>query len=547
MLALTLASAVLFWSFAPPTYLTNDDVAIKRDLEGLMAPDGVPTGYAIWPHALLGWALVYIQRLIPIHAWDFVVAGLIICAAALALAVAWSMSSEPRGQVLSLLAALVVIIPLFDGMQYTMSATFAAAAAVVAIVVELWSGRARRLVLTASAALLVAGLMVRSDSATAGGVITLVLLVPLAFSSRASRTVYLRALLIASAALGVAAIALQLLNDGIYRLSPAWAAYRADWLATRRLLEWGSDLPDHVVSTLRAEVGWTANDWELLRRFWGIDPTIHSQARLDLLFDSWPRLFDVRARLVLLTQRGVADVTGGGFRHLFSESWIAFATAAAIVYGTAGRRGAATAAAATAIFYASCVALEVLFKELPVRVFAPLLAGFILSILVTSCVLARPVATVRATTATIILTLLLVVQARLVVADVVGNSRQAKETDAQVSELLQLRPSLLVLHGDSFPSEFWWRPFHTPQVRLRAIDLGNENHNPYVQRFVTALYRPTLMHAICTDPSILVVSEFDRLAPVTAYMREHFGTQVTWTNVYQGSFAAWRCSPATQN
>jgi hypothetical protein len=107
-----------------------------------------------------------------------------------------------------------------------------------------------------------------------------------------------------------------------------------------------------------------------------------------------------------------------------------------------------------------------------------------------------------------------------------------------------LEPSLLVLHGDSFPSEFWWRPFHTPVVRLRAIQLGIENHNPYLLGFLARSYPISLMHAICTDPSILVVSERDRLEPVTVYMREHFDKVVEWTNVYEASFRVWRCSPA---
>src|SRR5690349_3494253 len=119
MLALTAGSVALFWTFAPPTYLTNDDVAIRRDLAGLMAPDGVPTGYAIWPHALLGWTLVFVQRFVPIDAWDLVVAALVICASAVVLATAWSITNEPRDRMLSTLAALVVIVPLFGGMQYT--------------------------------------------------------------------------------------------------------------------------------------------------------------------------------------------------------------------------------------------------------------------------------------------------------------------------------------------------------------------------------------------------------------------------------------------
>jgi len=546
ILTLTAASAVLFWSVAPPTYLTNDDVAIKRDLEGLIAPDGVPTGYAIWPHALLGWALVYVQRLIPIHAWDVVVAALIICAAALVLTEAWSLATDSSGRFLSTAAALIVIIPLFDGMQYSMSATLAAVAGALAMIMELSSQRPRRFVLAASAALLVLGLLVRSDSATAGGLMMVGVLVPLGVSSREMRAVYLRALLIAAATLGAAAVALDLLNDGMYRLSPAWAAYRFDWLATRRLLEWGSDLPDDVVSALRARVGWTANDWELLRRFWGIDPTIHSQSRMDALFQLWPHLMDFRTRAMLLMQRGAAEVTGGGFLHLFSESWMTVAAAAALVYRTADRRGTATAVAATTIFYVACAALEVLFKELPFRLFAPLQVCLILSILLTCRTLARPASRMNAIIGGAVLMGLVIGQAFLAGADAAANARQANDVDAQVADLLQLHPSMLVLHGDSFPSEFWWRPFHTPTVGLRAVALGNENHNPYLQRFLAASYRPSLLYAICTDPSILVVGDYDRLAPVTSYMREHFGSHVTWTNVYQGSFGAWRCSPVSQ-
>jgi len=48
---------------------------------------------------------------------------------------------------------------------------------------------------------------------------------------------------------------------------------------------------------------------------------------------------------------------------------------------------------------------------------------------------------------------------------------------------------------------------------------------------------------MCTDPSIIVVAERGRLAPVTLFMREHYDTEVTWIPVYDGSFRAWRCAP----
>src|SRR5262249_6725348 len=46
---------------------------------------------------------------------------------------------------------------------------------------------------------------------------------------------------------------------------------------------------------------------------------------------------------------------------------------------------------------------------------------------------------------------------------------------------------------------------------------------------------------LCTDPSILIVADRDPLDLVATYMNEHFDTAVTWTQVYDGSFPAWRC------
>jgi hypothetical protein len=540
----TLAFAFVFWNLIPPTYLTNDDVAIKRDLEGLMAPDGTPTGYAIWPHALLGWMLVWVQRVIPVHGWDFVVAGLLVWSVALVLTAAWSLSVERAGRILAILAMLLVVAPLFEGMQYTISATLAGGAAMLSMMMELPLPAPRRSLLFSSAALLLAGFLVRAEGATVGGLMAVVLLVPLALFDRETRAVRLRWLIVAAAALALTSTTIGLLDDAIYRLSPAWADYRLDWLATRRFLDWGSDLPANVVSALRTQLGWTANDWELLRRFWGIDPSIHSQARLDVLFRTWPLVVDWRTRLEWFAQRAVAGITGTMFLHLLGESTRALAAVALIVIAAANRRVAATAIVTGSLFYAACIAIEITFKELPFRVFAPLQVCFVLAILVACRILNGAPSRLRTVSAATIAAILLAGEARTIGSTALARSRQSNEVDLQVSELLQLHPSLLVLHSDSFPSEFWWRPFHTPAIRLRAIQLGTENHNPYMERFLTRSYRTSLLHAICTDHSILVVGEYDRFEPVTTYMREHFDTVVEWNKAYDGSFRAWRCSPA---
>jgi hypothetical protein len=75
--------------------------------------------------------------------------------------------------------------------------------------------------------------------------------------------------------------------------------------------------------------------------------------------------------------------------------------------------------------------------------------------------------------------------------------------------------------------------------------LGGNNQNPLLQQYLSDTHRQPLFQAICNDPSILVVSEADRLNLITTYFREHFNTSVGWKRVHDGSFRAWRCEKIT--
>ena len=134
-------------------------------------------------------------------------------------------------------------------------------------------------------------------------------------------------------------------------------------------------------------------------------------------------------------------------------------------------------------------------------------------------------------------------QAGLVVSQSRADQDQAKAIEHQVQELLTLRPSLLVMHADSFPAEQWWRPFGRPPIALLSVPLGWDNQHPDLQHFLSATHHQPLLRAICADPSIFVIAESGRLEAVTISMREHFGADVAWSPVYEGSFRAWRCSP----
>jgi len=543
-LSTTLGVVVLFWIVVPPTYLTNDDTTIRKNLEGLTAPTATPSGYVPMAHSLLGWGVVAGQRIVPVHLWDFVVAGLLICSIATILACVWSLSRTTLERVLAVAGVLVTIAPLLAGMQFTISATLAGTAAMTLAVTELLQPAPRRSVLAASGALLTAGLLMRPMGAAAGGFLVIALLLPLAVADREYRWVRICRLGIAALLLVMTALGLANLDDALYRLSPAWNAYRSDRWVLARFFEWGGELPSTTIELLRSRLGWSANDWELLQRFWGVDATIHSHTKVQLLYGAWLSVVDWRARAAWLVQRGGAELSvATGFR-LIAESVTTLSVCALVALAYATRRHLAPVCASVAIFFVACLAIEIGFKELPSRLFGPLQVAVVVASLITCRMLARTTTRTMTAFGAVLAGALFVSQAHTTIASAVADSRQSKEIDAQVLELLQQRPSLLVLHADSFPSEYWWRPFHTPPVQLAAIQLGLNNHHPYVQRFVQHEYGGSLLHAMCTDPSIIVVAERGRLAPVTLFMREHYGTEVTWVPVYDGSFRAWRCAPS---
>jgi len=542
-LSTTLGIVVLFWIVVPPTYLTNDDVTIRRRLEGLTAPGAAPTGYVLMSQSLLGWAVVAVQRVVPVHMWDLIVASLLLCSIAALVANTWSISRDGSDRVLSLAAVLVPIAPLLAGLQFTISSTLGGIAAMAIAATELFSRAPRRTVLVASGALALGSVLVRPMGATAGGLLLIALLVPVALSDPKRRLTLIRRLAITATLLAVTTVALAYLNHGLYSLSPAWNAYHEDDWILAHVFEWGGDLPPRTVESLRAQVGWSANDWELLQRFWGIDAAIHSHTRLEMLQRAWTTLLDWRFGAEWVVRRCATEISRSTFARLSSESAITLIVCTLMAVAFASWRGFAAACASAAIFFGACAALEIGFKELPDRLFEPLQVALVIALVVTYRMLARPTTTFRTQLCAAFAIGLFVHGAVSTAVGAVADRRQSKEIDAQVLELLQQRPSLLVLHADSFPSEYWWRPFHTPPVRLPAIQLGLNNHNPEVQRFVQRAYHGSLLQAICSDSSIIVVAERGRLDPLTTCSKEYYATDVTWIPVYDGSFRAWRCAP----
>jgi hypothetical protein len=533
------AAASAAWFVNPPVYFTNDDVAIRLALEGGVAPGQPPTGFALFANAALGWAVVAAQRLAPgVPLWDLVVAATLLSAVAVFAATAWTaLGTDWMARSAALGALLVPATPLLTGLHYTVAATLAGGAGTLLAVLEIGSrGRPRRTTLALAALLVFVGMLVRPMAAMAGAAAISVFLLPLA----ATREVRLRHLGGALAAALVLFIAVQSLDVALYSLSPEWAAYSRYQGIVLRLFEWGGELAARDTEAVRAAAAWTPNDWMMLQAAFGVDPGIHGLDRVAKAYDARAAIVGwegvVRWGVTRLAEIGPADV---GRLLLASATALVGGGVLAAIYG--GARGTMAAAGLVLLFCAFCLATEVAFKELPFRVLAPLTTCAVAVLIVTGGALGRAPSAFASVIAAGIVLAVASAEVTAAVSGAAAEYRHSQQVDRDVERLQALSPSLLVLHSDTFPSEHWWRPFRRPPIALTAVSLGWNNQSPSLQRFLSQSGRQPLLEALCLDPSVLIVAEEDRLEFVTRYLEEHFGASAEWTDVFAGSFRAWRC------
>jgi hypothetical protein len=539
-LAIVVTCVVAFWVQYPPRYLTNDDVAIRLGIEGHAIPGEGATGFVLMTHAALGWALVWLHRMLPgAPLWDIAVVGTLLCSTALLFALTWTALGAgwlARGTAAGVLA--VTVLPLLLDVQFTIAATLAGAAAILLATTELASGAPRRSILGMATALLLAGLLVRPMGASAGAAIVGLSLMPGAICQARPRGT---ALARAAGALG-AAVALSaglLYADGLlYRIDRAWDEYyRYNWMAAQ-LAEWGGELPPADVQTIRAAAGWSSNDWAMMQRWLAADPGLHGLTQVSRAYQARSTTLEWTRWFAWLADR-TASVGGDAARHVTIDSaalLVAIATVAVIYMGWQSR---AALTLGMLVFVGLCVALEVRFKDLPFRLLGPLQAGVAATALLIAARQRRAPGPAAAIVGLAIVLTLVTYHVRSALPAAARDRLHTAQVEREVLQLRKLSPSLIVIQADAFPSEHWWRPFVQPVQELDVVRVSAGD--PLLQHFLTRTGRQPLFRAVCDDPSILVISEQDRLELVTTYLREHFGDRIRWTPVYAGSFRAWRC------
>jgi len=543
-LAFVVCAVALLWRWIPPAYDTNDDVTIRRVLEGTRVPGQPPTGFALLPHAALGWSLVAIRDAWPsAYAWDIAVTGILAWGMAVFLSLVWrSLSSAVVLQLSATTVAVTALLPLVGSVQYTISATIAGGAAILLAWCELdGDGARRRTVLAMAAALLVFGLLLRSGGAMAGALAVMACLMPRAILARRRGMRAIAAL--AGGAVALCAV-LYAADLALYKMRPEWDAYREMNDLVTALFDWNWQalLPASVdVTGTRTSVGWTASDWTMLEHAWAVTPERFSVRSVREFYE---------ATLAHLTplDYGSAAVQRlwmfdrANWLERLNEAWPALLGMAIVVSVYSQARDRRVSMAVVMFFAAYCLGVQIGFKSLPFRLLAPMFACFV-SVLLSTARL-RQLGRKSSACVLVVVLVLGVYQAYAVVAAMAANHRHSLQVDAEGAALAALQPSLVVIHRDRFPEEHWFRPFHSPSVRLLTIRLGRNNQNPQLLSFLRASGLSTFPSAICDDPSIFVVSEPGRLDVLTTDLQERAGRPVIWKPVFTGSFTAWQCLPA---
>jgi hypothetical protein len=486
-------------------------------------------------------ALVAIGSVLPsVPLWDVLLTTTFICAAATFVAVAWEATGSWTGRLAAIAVVATAMAPMLVGLQFTISATLAAAAGLMLAQIE-WASLERcRTMLAFAAFQFLAGVLIRPGAAAAGAIATGLFVTPFVLLHPRRRGGDLtRHVATTSAAVALASLAI-LADSTIYRVAgDGWSDYRR-YQSMSRLLEWEEDASAQDVTAARVAAGWTSNDWQMLKAFWSIDPDVHGVDRLQRAYEQRPSLFGLVESLP--SPSGFrAALSIGTVEGVIVSSITLLIAAAAFVAAFANARAALGFAMSTAAFLVFCVTITGLFKELPFRLLAPLQASLAAIVVIGAAMMRRRVTPVVSLIALSLTLTLLAREVQIVVTVLRANELHTAQVRAEVDALRSLEPSLLVLHSDTFPAEHWWRPFRDAPLELPAIRLGANNQNPLVQRFLVTAGRQPLLPAICADPSILVVSAPGRLDFLTTYMQEHFETTVRWEEVWAGSFSAWRC------
>jgi len=520
-----------------PFYQTNDDVTMRLLAEGHFVPEGAPVPFLLFINIVIGWMLATAYTLLPGVPWYDLLLGASLIAAAAALVVVWIGSGRRRDVLWAVILAVYFLLPAFVSVQFTIAGLTCSAAGIALLVSAAAEPRTRRSHAIFGTALFVWGSLIRFQGAALMAIEGAALSLPLLLvalrgpEARARR----RALLLSASMAAVLMMTFFAADRIAYKRARGWEDFHEFNALRARMSDFitSEQVTPPALARLRAETGWSENDFVLFVGWFFTDPTVYSLANVRKA----AAVFDDEVRFPLRLRSAWQDA--GAF--LLNMRW-AFVIMGAFVLGRAGPRLIVFFLGTTLTIVVLFGVVSFLLKAPPQRVYWPML---ILGATMLTIAARREEPSPRAwQTLAAIAVAILVTGRSLQTLHSISNARKRAAGDARrdVVGLRQTGARLIIIQGNAFPFESYWQPLHTPAAPFPFVSLGVTNQTPPVQAALRRYASTDVAWSLCSDPALILIT-WDAVTPLLAQsVLDHHGAAVRFEPVFRSELASgWRC------
>lgn len=512
-----------------PVWQVNDDAVMAM----IAAGDGIalkPDPHVVFTSTLIGLPLHALYRVWPQAPWYGLHLLLFLLAAQVALiwaALVGPAAGRRLGAVMIFLGTTGVYFQV--NLQFSTTAFLVCLAGLVLATNVSHSGQRRSTGALVLACILVAcGSLVRREGlwlALLGSVPSLALLGVEAWGRR--RTMAFALLLVLAPAFLLWGV-----EQWVDARSPAWREYRRLMPALRRLIDLRTLAYTPDTARAFAQIGWTANDLDLVHQWFFSDPTLHSVERMERL-----SLLSTSPSIRTLAETATQRLTGAALRASFVPMALALPWLLWFGAGSRERQGAlavtmALAMAGTWVATALGHAPEhliVIFLTFPATATLLLDDG-------------------RRRRVAWLPRLLLAVAATGVAWSLVQQAQRSQETCARnvalKRSLERLKPtpsSLYVAWGGSFPYEAILPLENRRYLKdLRLYSLGWPERTPIGQSMLDAFAIGDLFASLYSREDVRLISGPSQPQLLEAFGREHRGVEVAFDVEQRLAFRVYR-------
>ena len=521
-----------------PFYQTNDDVTMRLLAEGHFVPNGAPVPFLLFINVGIGWMLAIAYTMLPGVPWYDLVLGASLTAAVAALAVVWIGSGRRRELLWTAILAIYLLLPAFVSVQFTLVALTCAAAGIALLMYAAVAPNARRIHAVFGTALFVWGSLIRFEGAVLMAIEGAVLAFPLLPGIlRGSGTRPRRRMLLVAACAAVVLMTTFFAVDRIaYSRDQGWAAFHEFDTLRRRGVDYlvPEQITPSVLARLRAETGWSENDFYLFSGWYFTDPAVFSLANIRKAANLFRKQVWTAARVK------AAASDAGAF--LVRIRWAFLLLGAFVLARGASFRLILYFLGTTLTIVLLVGLVSVTSKTPPPRIYWPMLTLAATMLTIAARRLEQASRLWLSTAAAIFGVL---VAGRLLPAlrgDSDAHRAAAGHVRRDVADLQRLDARLFIIHGNAFPYEDYWQPLHAPARPFPFIGLGLEDQTPPVQDALRRSANVDVAWSLCSDPRLILIA-WDSIPPMLSrYVLEHHNAAVRFEPVYRGKcITAWRC------